>query len=199
MKITVNALTLEGTPVRVTLDDSSARHIIRRGEDVAYADLSVTDQNRADTLLDSLSDQPIYHDGRVWGSHPDVTSLNVWEPAELLDDGDETGDDYILTHTPRQIAQENSLEDIERWSHLVVDEFSDVDGIFGSEVTPYDLADDIVDIKACVDTINDWYSDVPEDERPSPRDLKYAYHIFSALSIKLAEEDEDDDEGDDDE
>lgn len=117
----------------------------------------------------------------------DTTLLEFFQETEADDDDD---DDYILTHTPRQIAQENSLEDIERWSRNVADEFSDVDGIFGSEVTPYDLADDIVDIRDCVNTIKDWYSDRPVYERPSPRDLKYAYHIFSALSIKLAEEDE---------
>lgn len=85
--VPINAWTLDERPVRVEMSTLSDRHIIRDGAEVNYHDLSIDDQNRMDDLIDGLSDGPIYHDGRVWGSHPDVTSLNVWEPATLIEEG----------------------------------------------------------------------------------------------------------------
>ena len=89
MKITIDALTLDQQRVRVSIDTDSARHILRHGAEVEYSALSVDDQNHADRLIDSLSDVPLFADGRVWAHRPDYNTFNAWEPAELVKEGND--------------------------------------------------------------------------------------------------------------
>ena len=96
--------------------------------------------------------------------------------------------DYILSHTPRQIAEENPLEDIESaCSGFPVDDFGGADGLFGgSSITDwYDNQIDEEQIEYCDQVLRECY-----DERDLPRpgdarDLAVAYQLVAAWSCKL--------------
>ena len=96
---------------------------------------------------------------------------------------------YILTHTPRQIAAEYSLDEIEDWEDAVSSAFDGSDGgdIFGP-MSPTEHADAVASLEDCQELIDDWYEDTPEDERPDAEDLQFAYQIMAAAYIKRAEE-----------
>ena len=93
--------------------------------------------------------------------------------------------EYVCTHTPWQIAEENSLEEIDSYTVLVSKEFDGSDGgdIFG-DVSTEDMAYGIMDLDACRQLIAEWYADTPEDERPDPEALQFAFHVYTAQAIK---------------
>lgn len=90
--------------------------------------------------------------------------------------------EYVCTHTPWQIAEENSLEEIDRYASMVAEDFDD--DIFGDSSIK-DLAHSIMDLDTCRQLIAEWYEDTPENERPDPEALQFAYHIYTARALKL--------------
>ena len=96
---------------------------------------------------------------------------------------------YILTHTPRQIAADNSMDEINFWANSVSSDFDGSNGgdIFGL-VSPADGADEIASLETCEYLISQWYEDTPIDERPDAEELQFAYQILCAQYLKRCEE-----------
>lgn len=90
---------------------------------------------------------------------------------------------YILTHSPREICSDYTKEDIIWEINWINDEFKDMNAIFGDD-SPLNHTDDIWDLDMCSELIDDWY----DEDKPNPEDLVIAIHLYVALSIKLEEE-----------
>lgn len=89
--------------------------------------------------------------------------------------------EYGCTHTPWQIAEENTQEEIDRTAAMVSNDFgADIIGDSSTE----DLAYSIMDLDACRQLIAEWYAETPEDERPGAEHLQYAFHIYTAQALK---------------
>ena len=100
--------------------------------------------------------------------------------------------DYILSHTPRQIAHEHDMDEIRMDIRFdLPDEWQDMDTLFGS-LSYSDLYDDIADPTSCEDLLREWY-DENEQERPgTPEQLAEAYQLLAAQAYHWWHDTDDD-------
>ncbi len=98
--------------------------------------------------------------------------------------------EYILTHTPREIANEHTLEEIQHeilWE--VVEEFADGDALVGS-FSWEEFADSPFTVDDCQRVVDEWFSDRDPEDRPTAESLAIAYQLHCAYSLALNREDE---------
>lgn len=126
------------------------------------------------------------------------------DDGELTDTDDTEKEDntmtneYILTHTPAQIAQTHSAADILaelRCMPFTVDEAAD---LFGGN-DPADLADELPNVEQAEECLTQWYDEVmDDDDNPTPRpctaeELALTWHLYAAWY--LADNTDDNPEG----
>ena len=102
----------------------------------------------------------------------------VWRSWEPLTER------YIMTHTPREIADNYTLEDINTFVGHIAPVLDDVD-IFGpSSVT--EGADDVTSLEFCRYLVSEWWGREIEEGKPHPtaRQLAYAYQILAAQALR---------------
>ena len=88
--------------------------------------------------------------------------------------------DYRLT--PREFAAKFSLEELWEMMGWVPIDFRD-GSIWGGD-SPACVADCPIDFEICCDLIDEWYEDVPKEDRPDPEELQYAFLVQAAWYIK---------------
>lgn len=90
---------------------------------------------------------------------------------------------YIQSHTPREIAKENSLEEIERWASTIPSEFN---GDNGTDIFKWhsvnELADSFMDFYECMVIVTNEYG--YGDDAPDADDLLLAFQILTAKHLK---------------
>ena len=90
---------------------------------------------------------------------------------------------YILTHTPREIANKHSLEEIQsEIVYSVVGEFDDSNALVGG-FSWEKLADDIPDLTYCQNAINEWFDEREPKDRPTAKSLACAYQLYCAVYL----------------
>lgn len=96
--------------------------------------------------------------------------------------------DYILTHTPAQIAAEHDKDEIQSaFDSFVLSDFSDPDTLFGGN-SLMDGTNEITDVAECEQMLTEWYDECQKDRPGSADDLALAYQLHAALYIKTTEE-----------
>lgn len=76
---------------------------------------------------------------------------------------------YILTHTPREIANKHTLEEIQNEIvYSVVGEFDDSNVLIGG-FSWEELADDIPDLTYCQNAVNEWFEEREPKDRPTAK------------------------------
>lgn len=93
-------------------------------------------------------------------------------------------DEYILSHSPREIAGENEADIIESYLKSM-ESIIDVESAFG-DASPEDIADEIQSTETWKQILSEWYED--RDDAPSAEDVIKAVHLYSALAIAREEE-----------
>lgn len=88
--------------------------------------------------------------------------------------------DYRLT--PRELAAKCSLEELDEMMGGISVEFQS-DDIWGGD-SPACVADCPIDFEICCDLIDEWYENVPKEDRPDPEELQYAFLVQAAWYIK---------------
>jgi hypothetical protein len=102
----------------------------------------------------------------------------VWRSWEPLTER------YIMTHTPREIADNYTLEDIDSFVRHIAPVLDDVD-IFGPcSVT--EGADEVTSLENCRYLVAEWWEREIEEGKPHPtaRQLAYAYQILVAKALR---------------
>lgn len=92
-------------------------------------------------------------------------------------------DEYILSHSPREIADENDADIIESYLKSM-ESIIDVESAFG-DASPEDIADEIQSTETWKRILSEWYED--RDDAPSAEDVIKAVHLYSALAIAREE------------
>lgn len=101
--------------------------------------------------------------------------------------------EYILTHTPREIANEHTLEEIQHEiRYSVVEEFEDGDALIGG-FSWEEFADEPFTVAACQQSVNEWFSDRDPEDRPTAESLAIAYQLHCAASLALNRDEDPDD------
>ena len=89
--------------------------------------------------------------------------------------------EYITTHTPRQIAQDNTLEEIEQSIPKSYDGFDIFCGL-----SPEEYADSITGIDDCKLQLEQWKEESDDEPYCEPEELQYLYQVLTAHSLKSA-------------
>ena len=95
--------------------------------------------------------------------------------------------DYILTHTPAQIAADNPISAIkEAFDEYVILEFCDPDTLFGG-VSPLDGANEIADPDWSEQLLREWYDECDKPRPGTAEQLTLAIQLHTALYIEMNE------------
>ena len=100
--------------------------------------------------------------------------------------------DDLFTHTPRQIAEAHTLDDIESaCSGAPVDNFGGAADLFG-DASPSDWYDTLIgeaELEDCEEFLREWYDERDMPRPGTARDLAAAYQLAAAWQCKLDQED----------
>jgi len=96
--------------------------------------------------------------------------------------------EYIITHTPAEIAAENTADDIRRELETLPFTIDEAAELFGGN-DPAERADEAMpDVEWCEQLLVEWY-DEREEERPSTaEELALTFHLYAAWTIRQDED-----------
>lgn len=96
--------------------------------------------------------------------------------------------DYILTHTPAQIAAEHSADSIQAaFDSFVPSVFTDPDTLFNG-MSMMECANEIADADWSEQLLTEWYDECDLERPCDAEDLTIAIQLHVSLYIKRAEE-----------
>ena len=93
---------------------------------------------------------------------------------------------YILTHTPRQIAEEHDKRDIkfEMGYQDLPGDFLDVDGIFGDD-NPANYSDEIMSVEEADSLLCGFYDEQYLERPGTAEDMAVAFQLMVAMAYKI--------------
>jgi len=95
--------------------------------------------------------------------------------------------EYIMSHTPAQIAAENTADEISIELEALPFADGEAADLFGNN-DPADIASDLPKVEWCEQLLVEWY-DEREEERPcTAEELALAFHLYAAWYIRQGDE-----------